>query len=434
MNKISVLPGSNLNGEIVIPSSKPHIQRALLLALLNEETTTVNNISWCTETEDLLIALQQFGLQIQDRGENHIILKGTHPIYHCNGIINANGSGMLFRISVALASLTEKEVYIKCNDSLFNRESLYDESFFSYLNVFAEKREENIVIVSRRIYPSQSPLNFNKSTQFLSFSLLVSPFIKGKSIIINNNGETKNGYVDITIKMMALLGSKITRIGSTFISTEYQSKDITINIPSDFTSLSYIASSILSINRPSKVTIKNYYLGNTINEKVLFDIYKKFGMNLIYNPIKNDLNIILEEEHNTITDEIHLNELPSVATNIISAAINGNGDITFSGLNAINNHKCQRAFIINENIRMMGGKSYLIFNDTGAFNKIRINGNGPLKGGVEIFSYYDHRICASNIIASLGAREPTTIHHIHKLDDGFPGFIQSLSSLGARIS
>ncbi len=63
--------------------------------------------------------------------------------------------------------------------------------------------------------------------------------MKGKSIIINNNGETKNGYVDITITMMALLGSKISRTGSTFISTEYQPRDITINIPSDFTSLSY---------------------------------------------------------------------------------------------------------------------------------------------------------------------------------------------------
>ncbi|WP_445374973.1 3-phosphoshikimate 1-carboxyvinyltransferase [Photorhabdus tasmaniensis] len=434
MNKINVLPGSTLNGEIVIPSSKPHIQRALLLALLNEEKTTINNLSWCTETEDLLTALQQFGLKILDRSQNHITLKGAHPIYHCNGIIHANGSGMLFRISVALASLTEKEVYIKCNDSLFNRESLYDEAFFSYLNVFAEKQQENIVVISRRIYPSQSPLNFNKSTQFLSFSLLVSPFIKGKSIIINNDSETKNGYVDITIKMMASLGSKITRIGNAFISTKYQARDIIINIPTDFTSLSYIASSILSINRPSKVTIKRYSLGNTINEGVLFNIYKRFGINLKYNSTKNELNINLARERNAITGEIYLNELPSVATNIIAAAINGKGNITFSGLNAINNHKCQRAFIINENIRMMGGKSYLIFNDTGAFNKIMIHSNGPLNGGVEVFSYYDHRICASNIIASLGARERTTVNNINKLDDGFPGFIQSLSSLGARIS
>jgi len=89
--------------------------------------------------------------------------------------------------------------------------------------------------------------------------------------------------------------------------------------------------------------------------------------------------------------------------------------------------------VISENIRRMGGSCSLIFNSIGVFEKIHIGGGKQLSGGVELYCYGDHRVCAANVVASLGAKEASTIHGTKKLNDGFPEFIETLKSLGANI-
>lgn len=150
MSKVSIDSDSILNGDVFIPSSKPHIQRALLVGLINEFETVINNISWCKETEDLLIALQQFGLNVLYKTHNKIIVKGVRPPFKCSDIILANGSGMLFRITLALSSLSDGDIKIKCNNSLFNRTSLIDIGYLSHLNIDIEKINENIFSISRK--------------------------------------------------------------------------------------------------------------------------------------------------------------------------------------------------------------------------------------------------------------------------------------------
>ncbi|CAJ4986023.1 3-phosphoshikimate 1-carboxyvinyltransferase [Burkholderia pseudomallei] len=82
----------------------------------------------------------------------------------------------------------------------------------------------------------------------------------------------------------------------------------------------------------------------------------------------------------------------------------------------------------------MGGRSALVFNDVGRFDKIDVMSDGPLQGGAELPSYRDHRICAANIVAALGARRKTVVCDTDKLDDGFPKFIDTLRALGAEIA
>ncbi|MDX7986181.1 3-phosphoshikimate 1-carboxyvinyltransferase [Xenorhabdus sp. 12] len=437
MDKVSILPGSILNGSIVIPSSKPHMQRALLLSLLNENKTRITNISWCTETEDLLTALQKFGLDILKRTNKEILLKGVKPPFFCKGVIDSNGSGMLFRTILALASLSENDVYIKCNKSLFGRDSILDLGYLSHLNLKVEKEDSNIFHVSKMLHSHIVPICTAKSTQFLTFSLMVKPLSKNKEILIDKKGidtDGKYGYLKITIEMMSLLGCNVIELDSCYLVTSYDSKDIELVMPSDFTAFSYIASSVISIGEPCVVRICNFISGNTLNEEKLFNIYKKLGLIIEVDLKKNEMEISISNRQVNLNEEFDLRELPSVATNIIAAAINNHGNVTFNGLSAINNHKCQRAFVISENIRSMGGECQLIFNEVGAFTKLKITGKGPINGGGHISSYNDHRICASNIIASLGAKKTTVIDSVDKLNDGFPNFIECLSKLGAKIN
>ncbi|NTZ08627.1 3-phosphoshikimate 1-carboxyvinyltransferase [Burkholderia metallica] len=432
MKTVTVYPGARLAGEIAIPSSKPHMQRALLLALLNYGKTRINNVSWCTETEKLLTALQQFGMKVLAREANALILQGVGREVEVGEPIDAEGSGMLFRISTALASLANGVVRIRCNDSLFSRDSVLDEAFFSHLGVQVRRRERNLVEVSPKPYPTRIPMITRKSTQFASFALFVAPFGEPSVLVEPDAGQV--GYIDMTIQSMALLGSTVIREPGRMIASAYRAGDIAIDIPSDFTSLSYIASSVLSIGKPGGVTIRDYYPGRTLNEQNLIGLYQQFGLALGYDERARTLRISREAGVRDATGEISLSELPSVAANLIAATSNLGERIRFSGVSGINNHKCQRAFVISENIRAMGGRSSLLFNGVGMFDRIQIDGSGPLAGGTEVPSYKDHRICAANIIAALGAKQKTLVHDVDKLDDGFPRFIETLRALGAELA
>ncbi|WLE63522.1 3-phosphoshikimate 1-carboxyvinyltransferase [Burkholderia plantarii] len=433
MSKVTVYPGAELAGRVAIPASKPHMQRALLLALLNSETTCINNVSWCTETEKLLAALQHFGLKILTREAHALRLRGVGRRLEAGAPIEAEGSGMLFRMSVALASLAGGTVRIRCNDSLFSRDSVFDEAFFSHLGVQARRRDGNLVEITRKPYPARIPMTTRKSTQFASFALFVAPFGERPEILVEPDAG-QAGYIDMTVRTMALLGSTVTHEPGRMSASAYRPGDITIDIPSDFTSLSYLASSVLSIGRPGGVTIGGYYPGHTLNEGRLFGLYRQFGLALDYDAAGRALRVSREAPPRAASEEISLSELPSVAANLIAATSNLGERIRFAGVSGINNHKCQRAFVISENIRAMGGRSSLLFNSIGMFDRIQIEGRGPLAGGTELPSYRDHRICAANIIAALGAKQKTVVHDADKLDDGFPRFIETLRALGAEIA
>ncbi|MET5020415.1 3-phosphoshikimate 1-carboxyvinyltransferase, partial [Burkholderia pseudomallei] len=81
------------------------------------------------------------------------------------------------------------------------------------------------------------------------------------------------------------------------------------------------------------------------------------------------------------------------------------------------------AFVIHEHLRALGGRSALVFNDVGRFDKLDVMSDGPLQGGAELPSDRDHRICAANIVAALGARRKTVVGDPDKLDDGLANFL-----------
>lgn len=282
MRRITVFPSLGLTGEITIPSSKPHLQRALLLALLNKSKTKIVNVSWNVETKNQLNALQKFGLEILYEDKTTLLLRGVGRDLSCHGEIYAGGSGMLFRMCAALASLIENcKVTIQCNESLFSRESVFDEDFCNYLDIDIERIAGEKVIITKNKSNIKKPLTVTNSTQFITFSLFVAPFSQQKQVPVIMD-DSKIGYIDMTVKSMALLGSTVIRDKNHIKVTEYHSGDIEIKIPSDFTSLSYIASSVLSSNGKSDVLIRNYYFGDTINEHCLFKFYEKIGLKIHY--------------------------------------------------------------------------------------------------------------------------------------------------------
>ena len=59
-------------------------------------------------------------------------------------------------------------------------------------------------------------------------------------------------------------------------------------------------------------------------------------------------------------------------------------------------------------------------------------GGGGLDGG-EVDAHGDHRIAMAAAVSALGARGPVSIDGIDAAEVSFPGFVDALAGLGARI-
>ena len=68
-------------------------------------------------------------------------------------------------------------------------------------------------------------------------------------------------------------------------------------------------------------------------------------------------------------------------------------------------------------------------------DSLTIFGKGaPPKGGAQIETALDHRIAMSFLVLGLATEQPVTIDDIAPVNTSFPGFVDKMTALGARIA
>jgi 3-phosphoshikimate 1-carboxyvinyltransferase len=62
-----------------------------------------------------------------------------------------------------------------------------------------------------------------------------------------------------------------------------------------------------------------------------------------------------------------------------------------------------------------------------------VRGGGALRGGATVFAHGDHRIAMAAAVAALAADGPTVVRDVANVATSFPGFVASMTALGAFI-
>src|SRR5947209_12593318 len=104
---ISVSPIRVLRGSIRIPSSKPHCQRALILATLADGVSEIHNMNTCSETRVIAEACQAFGASLRWQNESLQIQGIGGHLHRPRRVLCVDGSGFALRNVLAMASLVD---------------------------------------------------------------------------------------------------------------------------------------------------------------------------------------------------------------------------------------------------------------------------------------------------------------------------------------
>ena len=116
-----------------------------------------------------------------------------------------------------------------------------------------------------------------------------------------------------------------------------------------------------------------------------------------------------------------IDEVPVLAL----AAAHARGETRFEGAGELKVKESDRLGALEGAIVALGGEARVEHDDL-------VVGGGGLRGGRAPASA-DHRIVMATAVAALAAREPTTIEGVDAADVSFPGFLDALRTLGAKV-
>lgn len=429
MKIVKKLKQINKNAEIILPSSKSYLNRALIVASIQDydiELTNINDI--CDDVNDLMRVLREIGIKIEANDDNN----GTKTIkvYGKNGyftppknsIINCGLGGTTTRFLIGLSLLFDFDVEITATGKMLERpiNSLVDaiQSLGKKVE-YLEKENCLPIKINGKIDKNieKIEIDCSKSSQFLSANLLISSKIGLKQIIAKN--IVSKTYINITKDVLEKFGVDIEIIEKENdlicnINTNIQIKDNEHQIPIeiDWSSASYfLALEFLFNTKLNIVVLEQKSSQGDSNFVDILEKIKTFSKN------NNDKNNILEINMETMPDV-------SMTAMVVCAFQDFNTKIT--GLGTLKNKECDRLKAMHDEFAKIGIKTEI----STEYDAITIYGNSKfeLKKDIEIETYNDHRIamCFAIVGAKLGH---IIIEKPDVVNKSFPNFWQEFEKI-----
>lgn len=419
---------SSLHGEVVVPGSKSHTIRAIVLSLMARGTSVITNPLISEDTESALFAAKKLGAKFTDDFEDGALnwkMTGTGgKISNPNDeIIFLGNSGTSLPLLSALVSTTDLKTSFDGDSSLRGRPMA---PLISSLRKLGGKVSYSDggkcpLSVKGPILGGETIIEC-KSSQFLSALLLALPLAKNDTIIhvINLN---ERPYVDITVDWLKFLNIDFTyeEDYSLFKIKGGQSyKAFKRTIPADFSTSLFplIATAITD----SKISLKGLDFSDKQGDKVVFAIMKKMGMTV--EELSNKVNVFRKDAL-TSDREIDMNNIPDALPIMAVASCFAKGKTILNKAPHARIKECDRISAMAQELKKMGAKiseldDGLVIEGSKLHSAV-VNGHG------------DHRIIMALSVAGMALDGETIVENAADYSVTYPNFVRDFKELGAKI-
>ena len=269
---------SQLNGEIVCPSSKSYTHRAIFLAALSDGKSIVKEALYSADTRATIDACKTFGVDVHESGDiisidNSINLEGE------GGIIDVVNSGTTIRIATAIAAISPNKTILSGDSSIKKRpmRPLLDSLESLGAKCISDDGKPPIT-VSGTIKGGEVEIIGDVSSQFISALLIIAPRLQnGLELNIEGNIVSKP-YIDSTIASMEKFGVEVETIEKyKKYKIEHQTyKPTEFSIPSDFSNLALLLSATVLVGNDVSIKISMGDLPQ--GDELFIDILEKMGV------------------------------------------------------------------------------------------------------------------------------------------------------------
>lgn len=420
MSKIKIRP-TRLQGNVKLPPSKSYSHRAIIAAGLADGKSEIFNISYSEDVKATINAMRLMGAKIKEHSDK-LEISGVNAVDDKKRRIDCSESGSTLRFIMPISLFQNGETIFTGSDSLKTRPIDSYLEIMDKQGIWYKRKEKKLPIaVKGKLTAGTFIIDGNISSQFITGLLFVLPLLDGNSkIVVKTELESKK-YVDMTIEALKRFEINIenNNYKEFYVDGNQKYRACDYEIEGDLSQAAFwLAAGVLG----GKVAIECFNLDTLQGDKIIVDIIRKMGGNIIE---KGSTLHAIESKLNGVT--IDASECPDLVP--ILAVL---GALS-SGTTKIINAKRLR---FKESDRLKAISTEL--NKIGADIKENIDGliiigKEKLKGG-EVNTWGDHRIAMALAIASIKCETPVTINNPNVVKKSYPIFFDDFKKLGGVIN
>ena len=282
-----------------------------------------------------------------------------------------------------------------------------------------------LIISGKKILGGEIFLSAEISSQYITALILIAPMLE-KGLIINLQGAiASKPYILMTLSILDKLGIK-NKFENNKISVHPSDKikDITVNVESDWSSVSYFYS-IIAISKKSHLEIGSYFKNSIQGDKKLVEIYSKLGVKTEF--IEN--KIILEKDTECLLPknlDLDLTENPDIAQTIAVTCFGLGISCNIKGLHTLKIKETDRLVALKNEIEKLGGKIEI------TDYSLKLYPSFEIKKNISIKTYNDHRMAMA--FAPLSLLVPIYIENPDVVTKSYKNFWSDLRAINFEIS
>ena len=439
MASITANLSTSLNGSIKIAGDKSISHRSIILGALSIGETTVDGL---LESQDILAtisAMQAFGAEIEKKADKkwHINGLGVGGLDEPEKVLDLGNSGTGVRLILGVAAGNPITSFFSGDESLSRRPMARVLKPLEMMGASFTSRTGGLLPLSCTGPQTLQPIDYSlpvASAQVKSAILLAGLNTPGKTIV-----REPTPTRDHTERMLKQFGSEIS------IETDDESQNIItlkgeseltgqdIVVPGDPSSAAFpMVAGILA--EDSRIEIKN--VGINPLRFGLFEILNEMGAKTeliqkhdgVGEPIADIVVETSKLRGVTVPASIAprmIDEYPILAV----AAACASGTTRMLGLQELRVKESDRLAAMANGLKACG----VTVEETS--DSLTVHGTGgQIEGGARIQTQLDHRIAMSFLTLGLKAKSPIIIDNGTTINTSFPGFVETMKSLGANLN
>ncbi len=420
-----------LTGEVLVPNSKYHAHRALILASLAEGVSRVHGLSDARHVQYTVQLLRGLGVRITTEGDTFVV-HGLGGRYRPRrAAVSAGSSGTTLYFMIGLASLSDRDVAVT-GQKYFRRRPVGPLlAALRQMGVGVESADDcpPVGVTARR--PSGGHVRIAGTlSQWISGLILLAPFATGPTTIEVEGELNERSYLELTVAMMRQFGLRVTvsddwrrfdvEPGQSAVATE-------LTLPPDIGSAAFgIAVAAL---HPSDVLLKgmNRLEGGPADhpEFHFLDIARAMGVPMELDEAAGGVRI-RQEAPMLKGVEVDCRDVPDMLPILSTLGSFAYGESVFHNIAHTRLKESDRAAAMLQ-LNAMGGDLEL---DADA---LRVRGVEGLVGA-KLSSFNDHRVLMSLAVASSRARGHSTLTYPNAYRISYPAFLDAMNTLGVPMS
>jgi cyclohexanecarboxylate-CoA ligase len=417
-----------VEGDLIIPNSKYHAHRALMLAALAPGLSRIEGLSDAGHVRHTIAALRALGTEITTEGQTFLVRGGQFRAARPEVSVGSSGTTLYFL--TGLASLAASPVTITGQKYFRRRPITPLLAALEGLGVRLDSEGGCLPIRVSPHRPSGGRVSIAGTlSQWISGLLLLAPFAAGPSVIEVEGPLNERSYIDLTIAMMTQFGLHVTASPDGLryeVDPGQRAVPATVTLPPDIGAAAFgLAAAAL---HPADVRLCGLSSASTAQadhpEAGLLDIVTSMGLPMSRDPATGFVRV----RHDGIKlapVRADCRALPDMLPVLSVLASVADGTSELENVAHVRLKESDRVSAMLQ-LNRMGGRA------EARGDRLVVSGVDTLRGA-DLSSFNDHRVLMALAIAGSRAEGETRLTYPNAYRISYPRFLEEMNAIGIEM-